>query len=319
MGKLENWWRELSAPFLADQVKWRVGGRSKDHTRGMALAYIDARDVMDRLDEALGLGNWQTHVTFGPAGQTACTLSIRIWQEMKQIGEDGESEYAAIWIARTDVAGETDVEGAKGGSSDALKRVAVQFGVARYLYRLDSPWVDLQNDGKQIADHEYPRLRSILMAASGERATKLTEPASQAAAPAEKLPAQTAAPTPSEPQPQAKGPKVTERDVKALYAANFQALQNLGYSKDSINKMSFPDKFAPLDYALATLGLAHVKDTPKSLEKAVRAGISKYETNERVRLAAIAKTEDQLAKSEPEDRYNEESLAPPEDSFDAPW
>ena len=51
--------RRLTAPFDPARVSWRVGSTNKDKTRGMALAYIDARDVMDRLDDVCGPEGWQ--------------------------------------------------------------------------------------------------------------------------------------------------------------------------------------------------------------------------------------------------------------------
>src|SRR5690606_32836115 len=106
---------------------WRVGSTNKEKTRGMALAYIDARDVMKRLDEVVGPENWQDEYHY--YGDTAiCYLSIRV---------NGE------WIRKGDGAGDTAVEAEKGRISDAFKRAAVKWGVGRYLYDLDSPWVDL--------------------------------------------------------------------------------------------------------------------------------------------------------------------------------
>ena len=48
-----------------------------------------------------------------------CELSINI---------DG------TWITKSDGADDSNIEGAKGGISDALKRAAVLFGIGRYLY-----------------------------------------------------------------------------------------------------------------------------------------------------------------------------------------
>jgi len=45
--------RELKKPFPVIKIKWRKGGGNKD------LAYIDARDVMDRLDAIFGIAGWQ--------------------------------------------------------------------------------------------------------------------------------------------------------------------------------------------------------------------------------------------------------------------
>lgn len=126
-------WKELharlSAPFPADAIHWRLGHTNKKD-RGMALAYIDARDVMDRLDEVCGAENWETRFTTA-AGRIICELTIH-------------------GVTKSDGAGDTDVEPEKGGISDALKRAAVQFGIGRYLYRLESPWVEIEPAGRSF-------------------------------------------------------------------------------------------------------------------------------------------------------------------------
>lgn len=119
----------LSAEFPREAVHWRVQGKAYERNgkhSAMALAYIDARDVMDRLDEVCGPEGWQSEFTETATGRVLCRLGIKI---------DGE------WVWKTDGAGGTQVEAEKGGISDALKRAAVSWGVGRYLYRLDSPWV----------------------------------------------------------------------------------------------------------------------------------------------------------------------------------
>lgn len=129
----------LSAPFDPSAVHWRVQGqpfeRNGEHS-AMALAYLDARDVMDRLDQVCGPENWQTEYHETPKGRLICRLSICI---------------EGAWVTKSDGAGDTDVEGEKGAISDALKRAAVSWGIGRYLYRLDSPWVPCevkQSNGK---------------------------------------------------------------------------------------------------------------------------------------------------------------------------
>lgn len=47
---------DLRKPFDPASISWRVGSTTKDKTKGMALAYIDARDVQDRLDAVCGVG-----------------------------------------------------------------------------------------------------------------------------------------------------------------------------------------------------------------------------------------------------------------------
>ena len=102
----------LKRPFRASQLKWRKG------PGGIELVYITARDVMDRLDEAVGVDGWSSHLR-EVQGRVTCELSIR---------------FGERWITKTDGAGDTGIEGEKGAISDSLKRSAVLWGVGRYLY-----------------------------------------------------------------------------------------------------------------------------------------------------------------------------------------
>lgn len=136
----------LAAPFDPARVSWRIGTMKKDGSGGMALAYIDARDVMRRLDAVVGPENWRDHYPERADKTTICVLSIRV---------NGE------WIAKEDGAGATDIEAEKGALSDAFKRSAVKWGIGRYLYDIDSPWVRV-NNFKQIEKDELPRLMALL-------------------------------------------------------------------------------------------------------------------------------------------------------------
>lgn len=138
--------KDLHKPFPHSSIHWRVGSTTKDKTRGMALAYLDARDVMERLDQVCGPENWSDSYTETHSGKTICTISIRIDEE---------------WVSKADGAGDTDIEGVKGGISDAFKRAAVKWGIGRYLYSLQSPWVRLDKF-KNIEKDEYAKLDAVL-------------------------------------------------------------------------------------------------------------------------------------------------------------
>ena len=84
---------------------------------------------MDRLDTVVGPENWQDKYE-ETAKRIICSLGIKI-------GND--------WIWKADGAGDTDMEGEKGGLSDAFKRAAVKHGIGRYLYGIHVPWIDLDN------------------------------------------------------------------------------------------------------------------------------------------------------------------------------
>lgn len=120
----------LKEPFPADAIEWRAGqvGVTRDGRPWCkVLAYIDARAVMDRLDDVCGPAGWEDHYETGPQGGVVCRLTIH---------------HPARSVTREDGAENTDVEGVKGGISDALKRAGVKFGIGRYLYRLGENWAD---------------------------------------------------------------------------------------------------------------------------------------------------------------------------------
>ena len=125
---------ELKKPFPEKAIHWRIGARNKDKTKGLPLAYIDARDVMDRLDFVFGAFKWEDKYFETASGRVICELTAYFG--------DGTS------VTRSDGAGDTGTEGEKGAISDALKRAAVKFGIGRYLYGLGGQWVDLDQFGK---------------------------------------------------------------------------------------------------------------------------------------------------------------------------
>lgn len=159
-------WEKLAVPFPASKLRWRIGNKSKKGDKATALAYIDARDVMERLDSVCGVANWKDeYITEPPryvrktkkgwggkpdehwmeqiCGRVICKLSIRD-------PETGE------WITKSDGAGETNVEGEKGGISDAFKRAAVKFGLNRDAYSIDAVYIPIDEWGKFTCTPSVP-------------------------------------------------------------------------------------------------------------------------------------------------------------------
>lgn len=140
--------RRLVAPFPAKAVKWRVGSTTKDKTRGSALAYVEARAVMKRLDQVFGPSGWSFETR---------PVSLEVTGRNGQITESGFiGRLTVTWpsgktTVREDAGAASDIEPLKGGASDALKRAAVQLGIGRYLYHLPTRWVPLR-DGKYLAE-----------------------------------------------------------------------------------------------------------------------------------------------------------------------
>ena len=105
-------------PFDPQKIKWtNKGGKSPND-----LAYVDARIVMKRLDDVVGIANWKDEYIHIEGQGMICRLSVKIGDE---------------WITKSDGASYTKIEPVKGAVSDSLKRAAAKFGIGRYLYYLD--------------------------------------------------------------------------------------------------------------------------------------------------------------------------------------
>lgn len=119
--------------FEAEDIEWKPIAIAKASGKGLAAAYVTNRAIMDRLDEVCGQENWKNEYQAGPDGGVICGISIRVGNE---------------WITKWDGAENTDIEPVKGGLSSSMRRAAVQWGIGRYLYRLPSQWVPVDERGR---------------------------------------------------------------------------------------------------------------------------------------------------------------------------
>jgi len=126
----------LQAFFPEKTIQWKPGPMASGKT--LAMPYLEARDVMRRLDEAVN-GNWE--FDWEPIGnEVKGTLTV-CGMTRCDVGEKGSPPY-----------GDTT----KAAVSDALKRCGVHFGIGRYLYYVDPQWVAYDEAKKRIT--ETPRL-----------------------------------------------------------------------------------------------------------------------------------------------------------------
>ena len=114
--------------------KWRV--QSARYGKASCVAYIDARDAQDLLDDVVGPGNWSTEY-YQANGLLMCKVGILV---------DGH------WVWKSDTGSESNVEKDKGHASDAFKRACVAWGIGRFLYRLDIQQIPT----KEYKGKEYP-------------------------------------------------------------------------------------------------------------------------------------------------------------------
>lgn len=122
---------------LKKEIDYKYKPQSIKFGKAIMVAYIDARDAQDILDEVVGPENWQTDYQV-INDNLFCKVGIKI---------EGE------WIWKTDCGTESNQEKEKGESSDAFKRACVQWGIGRFLYRLGV--VELPTK-KHTNGKEYP-------------------------------------------------------------------------------------------------------------------------------------------------------------------
>jgi hypothetical protein len=84
------------------------------------VAYVDSRIVQDLLDDVVGPENWQDKYTAG-VNCAYCSIGIKCGDE---------------WVWKGDCGTAGNIEKEKSQASDAFKRAAVKWGVARFLYSL---------------------------------------------------------------------------------------------------------------------------------------------------------------------------------------
>lgn len=131
----------LQEPFPSKDIEWRVQatGEANGGRWARVLAYVDARAVMDRLDQVFGAMNWKDNYHHMNEN-VLCTIEVY---------HDGRT------ASKQDGSPETQVESFKGGISKAFVRCAVKWGIGRYLYELG------ENYANCISKEEYKKLSDI--------------------------------------------------------------------------------------------------------------------------------------------------------------
>lgn len=132
--------------------RWRVQSFSKNKPQAQCVAYISARDVMDLLDEVVGVENWQDDYKLVD-GKLMGGIGIR---------------YNNEWTWKWDTGNESQMDGDKGQISDAFKRAGVKWGIGRFLYDLTIKYVTT-NEAK--TDTNYPYVVDL----DGKKVWDLTE------------------------------------------------------------------------------------------------------------------------------------------------
>lgn len=134
---LQDLIKKLSAPI---DYQWRVQSRTKDRSKAICSAYIDARDVMNVLD-----ANCVWESTFKEVSGFIFA-GIRIWDE--------QGNSYVRWDAGQRIENNPEDQmydqAGKSAASDAFKRAAVMWGIGRFLYDLPMVTVPCDQYGNPV-------------------------------------------------------------------------------------------------------------------------------------------------------------------------
>ena len=147
----------LAKPFAPEDLEWRLQNTIEEQMRGLAVPYVTNRAIQNRLDEVCGPENWYNDFkpwhSNGKKEAQLCGIAIFF---------EGRG-----FITKWDGAEDSDIEAVKGGLSDSMKRAAVQWGIGRVLYDLNTVWVEIEKRGRSfvIKDSERVKLDNAYLSA----------------------------------------------------------------------------------------------------------------------------------------------------------
>jgi len=127
--------RRLKDHFPAEDIEWRIGrcGLKNGKPWAMALAYVTARAIHDRLDDVCGPDNWMLEYY----EQDVSNKENKITGAIARISILCNSG----WVYKEGGSDASDIESFKGCLSGAEKRAGVPWGIGRYLYNLEEKMV----------------------------------------------------------------------------------------------------------------------------------------------------------------------------------
>ena len=117
--------KKLSKKFPEEDIEWRIQ-QCGNNSWALVVPYITNRAIMQRLDDAVGPGNWKNEFIASPCNTGyQCGISIKI-----------DNEWVTRWDG-SEVVGSNTIDKVKSTMSSAMKRTGVQWGIGRYLYQFD--------------------------------------------------------------------------------------------------------------------------------------------------------------------------------------
>ena len=130
---------ELRRPFKPEEVDWKVQSTNKDETKALVVAFVDARDVSERLNRVCP-GQWSNRheplVIDNQLQGVTCTIIVR--SETGHVAVEDVGIGPQISENMQDYQRDINI---KTYWSDAFKRAGVKLGIASSLYELPQIWL----------------------------------------------------------------------------------------------------------------------------------------------------------------------------------
>ncbi len=129
----------LASPFDAADIAWRVQscGVKEGRVWARIVPYVTCRAIMDRLDAVCGPGNWKNRFERSADGGVLCGIEIRI-----------NGEWVGKWDGASGEEAKDGIDAVKASLSSAMKRAGVQWGIGRYLYRMEAAFAQVHEGGR---------------------------------------------------------------------------------------------------------------------------------------------------------------------------
>ena len=139
---------ELEVPFPVDQVLWRVTNTANNRTRGQVVPYADPRAYTDRLNALVSPQGWtrnfetvtMNNITRTKRNAEIVTGKILVTRKVTINGLGTHSGTGEEWADEDNAMTSAEAQ--------AFKRACSCFGLGRYFYDFDAPWVDIDDKGR---------------------------------------------------------------------------------------------------------------------------------------------------------------------------
>ena len=139
---------ELEVPFPVDQVLWRATNTANNRTRGQVVPYADPRAYTDRLNAQVSPQGWtrtyetvtMNNITRTKRNAEIVTGKILVTSKVTIDGLGTHSGTGEEWADEDNAMTSAEAQ--------AFKRACSCFGLGRYFYDFDAPWVDIDDKGR---------------------------------------------------------------------------------------------------------------------------------------------------------------------------